>query len=180
MVSRSLPPRLACDRTATVLLGAAMTLLAACSGASGSGEITVTDARVPVPPGANGAAYMTLTNDGDNDVQLVGASSDVAEAAELHETTTEGGAMSMQQVEGVDIPAGGEAVLEPGGYHVMLIEVNTELVEGDTVELTLTFDGAGDQTVSAEVVPTGDMPMMDMGSEGMEMSSEPTEMSTEG
>jgi copper(I)-binding protein len=165
--------------TATLLVGAFAVLLAACSGAAGSSEITVTDARVPVPPGANGAAYMTLTNDGDAADRLVGASTDAAETVELHETTTDGGTMSMHQVDGIDIPASGQAVLEPGGLHFMLIGVTQEFVEGETVDITLTFENADEQTVSAEVVPTGDMPEMDMGSEDdMDMSSEPMENSS--
>lgn len=165
-------------RTMTTALFAAALLLTGCSGAAGASDITVSDIRVPVPAGDNGAAYMTLTNDGDSDDRLVGAASDVAETVELHETTTEDGSMSMQQVTGIDIPAGGEAVLEPGGYHVMLIGVTEELAESGTVDITLTFDNADEQTVTAEVVPTGDLPM-DMGSEGMDMSSEPMEKGSE-
>jgi copper(I)-binding protein len=168
------------SRTATALLLGAAMLVAGCGAAAGSGEITVSDARVPVPAGANGAAYRALTNDGDEADQLVGATADVAEVVEIHATTTEGGSMSMQQVDGVEIPAGGEAVLEPGGLHLMLLGVTQELVEGDTVDITLTFEGSGEQTVSAEIVPTGDMSGMDMGSEGMDMGSEPMEMSSDG
>lgn len=169
------------SRTATsVLLGAFGVLLTACSGAAGDGEIAVTDARVPVPAGANGAAYMTLSNGSDTDDHLVSVATDIAETAEVHQTTTEDGSMSMQQVDSVEIPAGGETVLEPGGLHVMLIGVTGELTEGDTVDLTLTFDNAGEQTVSAEVVPLGDLPGMDTSSEGRDMSSEPMEMSSDG
>lgn len=156
----------------TALLSALTVLLAACSGAAGGGEIVVSDARVPVPAGANGAAYMTLTNDGDTDDQLVGVTSDVAEAVELHQSAMQDGSMSMQQVDGIDLPAGGAAVLEPGGFHVMLVGVTAELAEGDTVDLTLEFANAGERTVSAEVVPLGDVPDVDMGSEGMETTSE--------
>jgi hypothetical protein len=89
----------------------------------------------------------------------------------------------MQQVDAVDVPAGGEAVLEPGGYHVMLIGVTEELAEGDTVDLTLEFAESGEQTVSAEVVPLGDVDPMDMGSEmgsePMDMGSEPMEMDSD-
>lgn len=166
--------------TLILALGAALLLPTACSGADAASDIAVSDARVPVPAGANGAAYMTLTNNGSGDDQLVSVAADVAETGELHETTTEGGSMSMQQVDGIDIPAGGSAVLEPGSYHVMLFEVTEGLAEGDTVELTLTFDRAGEQTISAEVVPTGDIAPMDMGSEGMEMESEPMDMGSEG
>ncbi len=156
----------------TALLSALTVLLAACSGVAGGGEIVVSDARVPVPAGANGAAYMTLTNDGDTDDQLVGVTSDVAEAVELHQSAMQDGSMSMQQVDGIDLPAGGAAVLEPGGFHVMLVGVTAELAEGDTVDLTLEFANAGERTVSAEVVPLGDVPDVDMGSEGMETTSE--------
>ncbi len=163
-------------RTRTALaVGALALFLAACGGAASSGEITVTNARVPVPAGANGAAYMTLANSGDGADRLIGASTNVAEAAELHQSSMEDGSMAMQQVDGVEIPGGGEAILEPGGYHVMLTGVTSDLAEGDTVDLTLTFDNAGEQTVSAEVVPIGDM---EAGSEGMDMSSEG--MSSEG
>ncbi|CAN5896851.1 copper chaperone PCu(A)C [soil metagenome] len=170
------------SRTTTRLtLGLLMILLTACGGAAatGGGEITVSDARVPVPAGANGAAYMTLTNDGDSSDQLVGASSEIAGTVELHESSMADGSMSMQQVDGIEIPSGGYATLEPGGFHVMLIGVTEDLAEGDTVDLTLTFENAGEHTVSAEVVPLGDVPTTEAGSEGHEMGSEHMDMSSE-
>ena len=71
-------------------------------------------------------------------------------------------------------------MLEPDGLHMMQIGVTEDLAEGDTVEITLTFDNAGEQTASAEVVPLGDMPGTDMGSEEMDMGSESVERSSEG
>lgn len=168
------------SRTATALLLMVVMLAAACGGAAAGSRISVSDARVPVPAGPNGVAYMTLVNDGDTSDRLVAVSSDVAASVELHETTTREGSMSMQPVDDVEIPAGGKTVLEPGGLHVMLVEVDADLVEGDTVDLTLTFEGAGEQTFTADVVPLGDMPGMDMGSEHMEMGSEPMELGSEG
>lgn len=153
--------------TLAIVLAAA---LAACGGAATAGQITVSDARVPVPAGPNGAAYMTITADGAAD-RLIGAETTIAERAELHESSMRDGAMSMRQVDGIDIPAGGDAVLEPGGFHLMLVGVTRELAVGDTVDITLTFEGAGDQTVSAEVVPPGDVEAH-TGSEGMDMGSE--------
>lgn len=61
------------------------------------------------------------------------------------------GTMSMQPVDGIEVPAGEEVVLEPGGYHVMLLELAEPLEEGETFELTLTFAEAGEQTVTVEV-----------------------------
>lgn len=130
-------------------------LLVACTGAADGGAITVSDARVPVPAGANGAAYLTLANDGEVADRLTAAATDAAEAVEIHETSLDDGSMAMRQVDSVEVPAGGTAVLEPGGLHLMLVGVTTDLEDGDTVTLTLTFARAGEQTVDAEVVPPG-------------------------
>ncbi len=128
-------------------------LLAACGGAAGSPSITASDVRAPEPAGPNGAVHLTLRNDGDSDDRLVSAGSDVAGRVEIHESTMADGTMSMQPVDGVDIPAGGEAMLESGGLHIMLIDVREDLMEGDTFDLTLSFESSDDQTVTAEVVP---------------------------
>lgn len=132
---------------------ATVLLLAACAGTAGSPSITVSDIRAPAPAGPNGAVYLTLRNDGDGDDRLVSASSDVAGSVEIHESTMTGGTMSMRPVDGVDIPAGGEAVLEAGGFHIMLVDVRDDVAEGDAFELTLAFETSDDQTVEARVVP---------------------------
>lgn len=153
-----MPPTVLCPGR-TLLLALCAMLVAACGPAAvADTTIEVGDARMPVPPGPNAAVYMTLTNAGDTDARLVAASSDVAESAELHESTEQDGQMSMAPVDGVDIPTGGTATFEPGGLHLMLLGVDDGLVEGDTISLTLQFEGAAEQTVEATVVPIGDSP----------------------
>ena len=61
------------------------------------------------------------------------------------------GAMVMQQVMALDLPAGTAVELEPGGYHIMLIDLAEPLVEGQTFEVTLDFAEAEDMTVQVEV-----------------------------
>jgi copper(I)-binding protein len=100
-----------------------------------------------------GAAYFIIENTGDEDDALVDASSDVAGKVGLHETVTEGAMMMMRAVEEISIPAGGEAILEPGGYHVMLTELREELEEGDSFDVTLTFQEAGSVEVEVAVTP---------------------------
>lgn len=155
--------------TSRVVLGVLALTVAACSGAAAGGQIAVSDARMPVPAGANGAAYLTLTNDGEATDRLTGATTDVAETVEIHETSIEDDAMSMRPVGGIGIPAGGTVVLEPGGLHLMLVDVTTALEEGDMVTLTLTFARAGERTVDARVVPVGG----GIASENMAGASEP-------
>jgi copper(I)-binding protein len=82
----------------------------------------------------------------------VSADSPAAGTVELHETTAgESGMMAMHPVERIDLPAGGRVSLEPGGLHVMLIDLVAELAVGDTIELTLTFEHAAPVAVSATV-----------------------------
>jgi hypothetical protein len=94
---------------------------------------------------------------------------DVAASVEIHESSMgDDGAMSMQPVDRLDLPADDDLVLEPGGYHLMLLDVD-RLEVGDTVEVTLSWEQAGDMTIEAEVVAPGDTmgdDEMDMGDEG--------------
>ena len=66
-------------------------------------------------------------------------------------TTMGGGMMTMREVDRIEVPAGETVVFEPGGYHVMLLDLAEPLEVGDTVEVTLTFERAGDVVVTAEV-----------------------------
>ncbi len=105
-----------------------------------------------VPPGSEtSAAFMTLHNAGDEAVALVSASSSAAEVVELHDHTDVDGVMQMRQVDHILVPAGGSAALAPGGLHMMLIKLTSPLVEGEPVELTLTFDNGESQVIEAPV-----------------------------
>ena len=62
------------------------------------------------------------------------------------------GEMKMQQVMEIALPAGTAVELKPGGYHVMFIGLVNPLQTGDTIELTLTFQNAGEVTISVPVL----------------------------
>ncbi|WP_437883009.1 copper chaperone PCu(A)C [Pseudomonas sp. LRF_L74] len=105
-----------------------------------------------LPPNApNVSAYFTVHNKGDSADRLLGADTPVAEKAELHEHIHKDGLMKMQHVQAVDVPAGGEAVFAPMGYHVMLFGPKQALKEGDRFPLTLHFEKAGDVKVEVAV-----------------------------
>lgn len=126
------------------------------SGAPGDGgvsQIEVSDAAVVLPAGANSAIYFTIVNSGTGPDQLVDARTDVGDTM-LHETREEGGLMTMQPVDEVDVGAGETVVFAPGGLHVMIHDV-APLAEGDTVEVELVFAQAGTVDVEA-VVRTAD------------------------
>jgi copper(I)-binding protein len=135
-----------------VLAGALVLTLAAAVSCGGDedtgteavkvGDLEITDAYARVVMDG-GAAYFTIKNTGSADDALVGAASDVAGKVALHESVGDGTTMTMRPVEEIAIPAGGEAILEPGGYHVMLTDLKQPLEEGDTFKVTLTFKEAG-------------------------------------
>jgi len=111
-------------------------------------------------PGAakTGAIYLTVTNTGTTPDTLEGtASTPVAEHAGLHEERMADGVMKMRPVKSLTIPPGKSVALEPNAYHFMLTGLKGPLKEGQTVPLTLTFDHAGKQEVSALVAKVGAM-----------------------
>jgi copper(I)-binding protein len=131
----------------------ALALLAGACGSSASDGIVVDDpwGRSAPMVANNGAFYMTLQG-GEVADRLVAAYASVCGVTELHQTIVTDGVMMMQQAEGgIEIPAGGEAVLEPGGYHVMCIDKDVEFEVGDIIPVTLTFETAEMQTVDAEI-----------------------------
>ncbi len=143
------------------LVLALLVALAGCSGggapSSASDDVGIDSAYArATPPGARvGAAFMTLKNAGGTVHALVSARSDVSATAELHEHVHKDGMMQMRQVAKIDVPAGGEVRLQPGGYHIMLIDLNHPLSVGDKVTLTLIFDDGSERQVVAPVKQIG-------------------------
>ncbi|WP_372001783.1 copper chaperone PCu(A)C [Tistrella mobilis] len=106
-------------------------------------------ARASVNVGGTAGAFLTVENHGSAPDRLVAVSTPVAEVAEIHESFEDKGVMRMRRVEGVEIPAGGEAKLAPGGYHIMLIKLKQAIMPGEKVPATLTFEKAG--TIDVEL-----------------------------
>ena len=100
-------------------------------------------------------SFMTIANSSDEDITLTGGSSDVAGVIEIHEVID--GSM-LPMAEGLVIPANGDVKLGMGGYHVMLMELNSELKAGDEVAVTLKFsDGStADYTAPVKTIAMDD------------------------
>lgn len=108
------------------------------------------------PPGVPvGAGYLTIRDTGTRGDQLLGAASRVADMVQIHQTTMADGAMQMRKQEALAVPPGGVVVLEPGGFHLMLMQLTGPLVTGDRVPVTLEFARAGRVTIELEVAPPG-------------------------
>lgn len=111
------------------------------------------------PPNAQATgAFMVLKNTGSKDAKLVKADNPASRLTELHTHINDKGVMRMRQVPAIDLPAKGEAVLQPGGLHVMLIDMKAPLSDGQVVPITLTFDDGSSKQVDVKVqkmVPAG-------------------------
>ena len=97
------------------------------------------------------AGYMTIENNTDQGIKIIGAESEVFTAVEIHETIEKDGMMSMQPVSILSIPAGTEAKLTPGGMHLMMMQPEEDLKPGDLVSITLKFDDGSTQTLQMTV-----------------------------
>lgn len=118
--------------------------------------------------GVTSAAYLTLDNRGDDPDRLISAYTDAATATELHEMMMDGEVMVMRPVEGgIDIPAGEThtVALAPGGLHVMMIGVPEDLVVGEALVLTLTFESGLELQLAVPIMDA--MQMMGDGMGGM-------------
>lgn len=116
-------------------------------------ELSVTDAWArPTPPMARvGGVFLTLTG-GDREDRLLGASSPVADAVELHTHRLADGVAVMESVPAIPVPAGQTVVLQPGGLHIMLIGLGAPLKEGQNLTLNLRFAQAGEQSLQVPVI----------------------------
>jgi copper(I)-binding protein len=139
--------------SAAFIIGSLTACAAPAASVDGHDEIHLANGWVRVSEysaeaGGMTGAFAEISNHTANDVTLVGGSSASAMMVEVHEVVMIDGEMKMQAKEGgILIKAGETVTLEPGGMHVMLMGLKTPLLGGETVELTLDFDGAEDITV---------------------------------
>lgn len=116
-------------------------------------RVEITEARARETMNDMGAVYFTVRSTGEAD-RLLSVSVDpaIANDAQVHETVVENGSATMREVEGIDVPAGGELVLKPGSYHIMLLGVKEKLSAGDTFTLEVVFEHSGAISLEVPVV----------------------------
>jgi periplasmic copper chaperone A len=118
-----------------------------------AGNLVITDAwsRPTFDGMPVGVAYLTITNNGALEDTLISARTPAAARVEFHRTLIEGGMAKMRSSSTVVIAPNSTLVAEPGGLHLMLLELKAPLAEGTTVPLVLTFKTAGEVTVQLRV-----------------------------
>jgi len=135
-------------------LSASLSTLAALAFTSAaSAHMIIEDAYARASNKMAGAAFMEIINHSDTDDRLVEVKSDVAKRVQLHTHMEDAnGVMKMMHVEeGFAISAGDTHVLQRGGDHVMFMGLNHALEDGDTVNVILVFEQAGEVPVAITV-----------------------------
>lgn len=134
------------------LLLPAMILLASC-GQQGAAEIELVGAWARPTVGQTPAAvYVTIDNKGGTDDRLIGAATDRAAMAMVHQNEVVNGVARMRMAGEINIPAGDRIEMVPGGTHIMLQGLRAPLKTGDRFDLVLRFRQSGDKTVRVAVV----------------------------
>lgn len=119
--------------------------------ATWAANISVTDAwaRATVPGQQVSGAYMQIQSDAD--ARLVGVSSPAVPRVEVHEMKMDGGIMRMREVGTIDLPKGKTVSLEPGGFHLMLMDLPKPIAAGEAIPFTLVVESGGKrQTVEVK------------------------------
>jgi len=148
-------------RGAAAMLAAAGAGIAAVPAAAadydvGSIHISTPWARATPKGAASGAGYMTITNRGTKPDAVSCVSDDASAQCQIHTMTLEGGVMKMRPVEGgLEIKPGETVTLQPGGYHIMFVNLKHGLEQGQSVKATLKFEHAGTVDVEYPIAAIG-------------------------
>ena len=125
--------------------------LAIAGAAADAVEIEGLYVRAVTPGQPNSAAFLTLRNTASRDHALVGGETVAAEVVELHSHVAEGGMVRMRRVDRIELPAGQEVTLKPGGFHLMLIGLKQSLTPGEEVAFELEFADGSRKVLRAPV-----------------------------
>jgi len=132
--------------------------LACALNAHAAGRLVIENAWIPIPPPGVSmlAGYATLRNAGDAPLAITGAQSESFADVSLHYSFERDGLSRMRPVDELDVQAGSYRVLEPGGYHLMLMQPKRELKAGDKVKIhisTNSAEGADAEFVVRDLAP---------------------------
>lgn len=126
--------------------------------AADEGSITISPpwSRATAPGAPTAAGFLVISNETNAADTLVSASATISEIVELHtHSKDEQGVMRMNRVDSFVIDSGASLSMKPGAEHVMFIGLKAPLTEGQTFELTLSFEKAGDRIVPVTVMAAG-------------------------
>lgn len=148
-----LPGLTACSKQADAPADAAAT-----TSASATAGLTVTNARVVLPPvaGNPAAVYFDLAYTGAPGVTLDSVDVEGAGMTMIHDYAETAGKAQMVMADAVPLAEGTPLNFAPGGLHVMAMDPTDALKAGGTAKVTLTLSNGMTATIDAPVRAAGD------------------------
>ncbi len=89
------------------------------------------------------AGYAEIHNSSHVADKLIRIWSPTINKIEIHQTKQVDGVFKMLPAENTTIPPKGKLVLQPGGYHLMLMGIKSSLVENENILINFEFERAG-------------------------------------
>ena len=117
-----------------------------------AGDVRVLHAWARATDEANAQVYMTIENQGEEPVTLVGAETAIADLGTLVADEVHEGDLTPATINTIPVAPGTAVALEPGGLYVMLSELSGPLQEGETFEMELGFRPMADVGIEVEVL----------------------------
>ena len=101
------------------------------------------------PPNAKMlAAYVSVENNTEQNMTLVGAFAPDFGMAEIHKTVEVDGMLKMREQKQLALPVQSSVVMEPGGLHIMLMMPKKKFTVGDEVRICLVYQNeTGDEHI---------------------------------
>ena len=94
---------------------------------------------------------MELNNTSSSTREIIKISSVQVGRVEIHQMEDDNGTMRMRKVESLILRPGEQRNLQPGGLHLMLMEISDVLNVGDTLSLMFHFSDGTNQLVESIV-----------------------------
>ena len=134
------------------LIAVVVAVCAVASPALAEESVRVFDAwaRATILASRPGAAYLTIESAAED--RLLGVTTPVAGHVMIHAVEKDGDVSRMKHIETLELPAGEQITLAPGGMHLMLMGLQDKLSEGTAFPMTLSFEIAGEITVDVSVL----------------------------
>jgi copper(I)-binding protein len=105
-----------------------------------SAQVAVSDAwvRATVAQQKSTGAFFQIKS--MKKAKLISVSTPHAAMAEIHEMSMDNNVMKMREMDVLELPAGKQVELKPGGFHIMLMGLKKQAKVGDEVTLSLTVE----------------------------------------
>lgn len=110
----------------------------------------VFEAFARATPAKNSAVFGKIINNSSKTLVLIGAKSPASKNAEIHTTIEQNGMMKMIKINNLEIKPKSTLILAHKSHHIMLIDLNKPLNDGETIDLDLVFE---DEILEVKNIP---------------------------